>query len=75
MADFNEEYYTEEEKRRVRRHNRRVDVIAIVFCIIAAVAIWLFAVSRETPSDEKSDAPKDTEQAVACADDFSDFEI
>ena len=75
MADFNEEYYTEEEKRRAKRHNRRVDVIAMIFCLIAAIAIWLFAFSREAHPDEKPDTPKDTEQSVVYEDAFSDVDI
>ena len=62
MADFNEEYYTEEEKRRAKRHEHRVDIIAIIFCLIAAISIWLFAVNRGNSAPE---TPKGETETVA----------
>ena len=59
MADFNEEYYSKEEKRRQKRHDRIVDIIAVVFCLVAAIGIWLVAVNsnREQPKIE-NESPK-----------------
>ena len=54
MSDFNEDYSVKEQNHREKRHERIVDIIALIFCLIAAIGIWLFAVNKgkETPKNE-----------------------
>lgn len=77
MADFNEEYYSNEEKRRQKRHERIVDIIAVVFCLIAAIGIWLFAVNNNREQPKIENEPPKTEtaasQTVLVAEDFIYF--
>lgn len=46
MSDFNEEYSAKEQTRREKRRGHIADIIAVVFCLIAAVGVWLFAVNK-----------------------------
>ena len=58
MADFNDGYYSKEENRREKRRGRVVDIIAVVFCLIAAIGIWLFAVNSKEPQKSENETPK-----------------
>ena len=62
MADFNEEYYSKEESANEKRRGRVVDIIAVVFCLVAAIGIWLFAVNngKEQPKAENETSKTET---------------
>ena len=69
MAEFNDEYYSKEEKRREKRRERAMDILAVIFCLIAAIGIWLFAANKGGEPN-KNDTETVASQTVLSADAF-----
>lgn len=63
MSDFNEEYLTKEQTRREKRRGHIADIIAVIFCLIAAIGIWLVAFNNGKEPQKENETPK-TEAAT-----------
>ena len=75
MADFNDEYYSKEDKRSDTKQVHVVDVIAIILCLVAAIGIWLFAVNSGKEPQKNDEETSKTEtvasQTVLSIDEFA----